>query len=514
MVMQDGMPMKPVRPARHLRLRPALRRKTLPSTAQPPVPATGAIPLAPYAAPSLTVDQPALREKLLEKSPAGKWALMIIALTSLIWALGLQIGYQNALALQVGMGFILAIAGLASPSLGLLAIGLLCALDAVASDLLLTGGLLRFNTLNYWLLIVMALYLPFILRLRDFSSRALQIFLLLIGLELFLSHNVSEGMQDVLNIVTTFGIVVYFARVTNDQRALYWLGVVNGVSAAVGGLIFFLLFTSIPYTNPNSWTYFQLTALFSICISFTIARRQKRGSLLLIYLAVINFAWIFLSGSRGSLLIALLCGLYLFLSSRSITLSTVIVAVAALGLLWVTTLFVEQQSYTISRIQLLFDPTRSTSQRTSQRSTLARAGWQIFLDNPMGIGTGSFREVVESTTLIYGNRPAHSGWVQTLAENGVPGVILLVVFIGSFSIAGMRHHEGSLVLFGIFITVVIAAALIAKDFTGKSLWFLAAAGITMLNRDNLTEFLHRKLKPTDMDSRARLREIRYGHRRR
>lgn len=438
------------------------------------------------------------------------WAILMIVATTLIWSSALLTDFPTAIGFQMAFGLLLAVIGLFSPGLGILAIGMLSALDALAADLLLTGGLFRFNTLNYWLLLVMALYLPFLLRLRDLSTRTLQLFLILLGLELAFSQSLTNGVQDVLNITTTFGIIIYFARGLKNDHALYWLGIVNGVFAGFGGMIFFYLLDRTPYTNPNNWTYFQLTALFSICISFTYARNLKKNRLVLILLAAINFSWIFLSGSRGSLLIAGICAVYLFLSTRSITLSSVMVAAAVLIGIWITTQYAAQQSYTISRIQLLFDPTRTQAERTSQRSRLAQAGWEIFKDNPFGVGTGSFREVVSSPRYLSGNQPAHSAWIKTLAENGIPGILFLSLFIGSFIIAGIRKHEEGLILFGVFIAAVFAIAFIAKEFRGKPLWFLAASGITLMNKENIYTFLQKKLKPTDVDYRTKLREVRYG----
>jgi hypothetical protein len=341
----------------------------------------------------------------------------------------------------------------------------------------------------------------------------LQIFAVLLMFQLIYSSDVSSGVQDVLNIITTFGIVVFFARGLKDEPVMYWLGVVNGVLAAVGGLLLLIQINQIPYTNPNNWTYFQLTALFSICISLPYARTFKKNRLILLILAVLNVGLIFLSGSRGSLLIALICVLYLFLSTRSITLSSVMVAIAVLVALWFSASFVEQQSYTISRIQLLFDPTQSERDRTSARSILARAGWQIFLNNPAGIGTGSFRAVSGETSLLSGNRPAHSAWIKTLAENGVLGVLLLAGFIGSYAIAGFRKQQERKILFGLFITFVFAAAFIAKEFRGKSLWFLAASGIVLLNAEAALDYIGRKFRERDIDPRARLREVRFGKQR-
>jgi O-antigen ligase len=207
-----------------------------------------------------------------------------------------------------------------------------------------------------------------------------------------------------------------------------------------------------------------------------------------------------------------LCVGYLFLSTRSITWSTALVAIAILLGLWASTQFVERQSYTISRIQLLFDSSEDERTRTSQRSVLAAAGWQIFLENPAGIGTGGFREEAANTNLVRGRRPAHSAWIKTLAENGVLGIILMTAFIGSYAVIGFRkRHEGKL-LFGLFITILFAGAFVAKEFRGKSLWFLAAGGIVLMHPELMLHYLKKKSKPVDVDSRTRLREVRFGRR--
>jgi hypothetical protein len=446
-------------------------------------------------------------------SSAALWAVALIVLSSGVWGLGMVIGYQTALTIQMGLGLLAAIAGLFIPSLGIMGISMLAALDGIAVELLLTGGLLRFNTINYWLLIVIALSLPFVFRLRDLNTRALQIFTLLVGLELIYSRDLTDGIQGVLNLVTTFGMVVYFARSLKDPQSLYWAGIVNGVLASLGGFTFILQMSNLPYANPNNWTYLNLTALFSICIAFDYAHKYHKGRLILLVLAIANFVCVFLSASRGSLLIALLCGLYLFLSTRSVKLSTAMVGVAALAGLWVASQFAQQQLYTISRIQLLFDTTQTAQRRTSERSAIAQAGIDIFLKNPMGIGTGSFARVVGTASLQVRNRPAHSGWIKTLAENGVPGVLLMTAFIASFTVTGFRKRRQGLLLFGLFITVVLALAFIAKEFQGKSLWFLTASGIALLHPEEMLAFTQRKVKETDIDVRQRLREVRYGPRR-
>ncbi len=461
---------------------------------------------------SFAVVQPnAVVDEAARTSSASFWGMAIILSSAVIWGAGMIIGFEAALGILMGLCLVLAVVGLIVPSLGILAVGCLAGLDAVATELLLTGGLLRYNTLNYWLILTAFLFLPFVLRLRDLNTRTIQLFLLLLTLELSFSQNLTHGVQDVLNIAATFGMVVYFARALKDEQSLYWLGVVNGFVAGLGGLIFVLQIRQLPYANPNNWTFFQLTALFSICISFPYARILHKSRLILIILALVNIAWIFISGSRGSLLIALLCLVYIFLSTRSFTWSSVLIALTFLGAAWFSTLFFEQQSFMISRIQLLFDPTQTETKRTSKRSALAEAGLAIFRQNPLGIGTGSFREEASNTNLISGNRPAHSAWIKTLAENGVPGILLMALFIGSFAIVGLKKHQEGKLLFGLFIAIVFASAFVAKEFRGKSLWFLAASGIVLLHPEEILSYLNIKQKLSHLDYRTRLREIRFGN---
>ncbi len=448
-----------------------------------------------------------------ENSNIGKWAMFIIVMVIAAWGLGMVAGYITSLYIVLAIGIIFALAGYLKPGLGIIGIGIMCAVDAPAVEYLYTGEFLPYNTVNYFLLLVMLTAIPFILRLRDIISRSLQVFLVLITLELFfMTSDMSRGVQVVLNLATTFGLVVFYARALKEDVSFYWMGVINGVVAGLGGLVYFMQFDSLPYANPNNWSYFQMTALFSICIAFNYAHKHNKSRVLLIALAALNFAWIFLSASRGSLLVALLCIGYLFLSTRSITLSSVMVVVGLLIGLWVSTSYLEQQMYTIERIQLLFDSSQSERDRTSARSVIARAGLEIFLRNPMGIGTGDFEQYASQTSLLSSGRAAHSAWIKTLAENGAPGVILLTVFVLSFAIAGYRQRENGMLLFGIFITLVFASAFVAKEFRGKSLWFLAASGIVLMHPRDMLDFIYRKVKLQAVSSRQKLREVRYGRR--
>jgi hypothetical protein len=76
----------------------------------------------------------------------------------------------------------------------------------------------------------------------------------------------------------------------------------------------------------------------------------------------------------------------------------------------------------------------------------------------------------------------HSAWMKTLAENGVPGVLLLAGYVFSFAVTGWRRQADGLLLLGALVTFCLSFAFISTEFAGKGLWLLAA-GVTVLLDD-------------------------------
>jgi len=425
-----------------------------------------------------------------EGTPIEIWGPFFLLVIVIVWVAGFVIGFQLSLTILTLMGFLAAIIGLGVPALGLLGIGLLATLDALTRTYLLSGGLLRWNTLNYLLLVVMALNLPFLLRLNNPLVRVLQVFILLLTLELYISPEISQGMQDVLNIATMFGLLVYFARAIEDERNLFWLGLVSGGAAAMGGLVFYLQSEALPYINPNAWGFFPFTGMVSVCLAYHYQNKFSRSRLILLLLAAINAVWIIFSGSRGTILMAVVCLVYLFLASRNFTWKAAMLFVSALVLIWFSAQFVEQQAYALSRLNKSFDPNASLAERTSGRSEIARAGLEVFSRNPFGVGTGGFEASTGQVDFLNNNgRPAHSAWIKVLVENGIPGVVLLSAFILSFSLAGLRRRQEGLFLVGLLVTLVFVVTFISKEYQGKSLWFLAAGATTLLYREEVLKAL-------------------------
>ena len=354
------------------------------------------------------------------RSLAEKLGPLLAVLAVLVWLAGIPLGFSTSVTILTAVGFILVALGLFSPTLGLLGVGMLSTLDAVTRNFILTGGLLRWNTFNYWLLIVIVLNLAFLLRLNNLHVRLLELFTALLMVELVISTSPSTGVQDLLNIIAAFGLITYLARGFQIKGGLYWMAVVSGVISGLGGMVYFQQITSLPYVNPNSWAFFPLTGLFAICLGYPSSKEHRLGNPLLLVLASVNFLWIFLSGSRGSMLVGVLCLLFLFLWTRKMTWKLAFLGAAWLALGVISLVFADQQAYASSRIERLLNPSLSMAQRTSGRVEIAQGGLQIFLDNPLGVGTGSFRDTIADSSYSSNQVAAHSGWVKSWRRTASP----------------------------------------------------------------------------------------------
>lgn len=436
------------------------------------------------------------REAFVDRLGWGYVLLIVV-----VWAGSLVFGFQTALGLLTGLAFASAILGLRWPVVGLFGITLLCTMDALTRVYLLTGGLLRWNTFNYVLLGVAALHLPFLLRLNDPQTRLMQFFVFLLGIQLVFSADKSEGVQHLLGAVSMFGLLVYFARSAADTHAWSWIGFIGGVTAGAGSLAYFLLRSELGKIDPNAWSYFPLTALFCICLATTSVAQRRGRQHALALLAMLNFAWLFLSGSRGGLLTGVCCIIYLIVMMRGLSTRVTVIVAATLVSLVLSTQFADLQENTIHRLTKSLDGTYSAADRTSGRADLVLGGWYIFRDHPLGVGTGGFANAWSRLGMREGLSgfkqgvafDAHAGWIKTLAENGLPGVVLLVSFVLSFTLSGQRRG-GALLCLGLLITATLSLAFWSTEFQGKGLWLLCAGGIVAIRRQQIAAHLQGALK--------------------
>ena len=184
---------------------------------------------------------------------------LLVALIAMVWLASFAIGFQAALMILTLVGFGGAILGVLRPQLGLLATGLLCTLDAPTRVLLMTGGLWRWNTFNYWLLVVLVLFLPLVLRWRGGTIRVLQALLAILALGLVISPDAVAGVQHILSITAVLALTVYFSRASPRAATLYWLALVCGVASVLGSFAFLVQQATLPYVNANALVYLPLT---------------------------------------------------------------------------------------------------------------------------------------------------------------------------------------------------------------------------------------------------------------
>jgi O-antigen ligase len=258
------------------------------------------------------------------------------------------------------------------------------------------------------------------------------------------------------------------------------------VVSGLGSLIFYLQLESLPAINANAWSFFPLTSLFAACVYFAspVPRRRSR---LLVILALLNAGWVFLSGSRGSTFICVVCLLFILARLRRVQGSALTLAAAALVAIAVAGQFAGQESQAVNRLTNLFDRERSITNRTSGRWDLALGGWYIFLERPLGVGTGGFPQAWATLGNRQGisafegaSKQAHSGWIKVLAENGVPGILLFASFVLSFAVLGWRRRTAGMFFPGLLVTLVLSVAFLADEFQGKGLWYLGGAIILFI----------------------------------
>ena len=431
-------------------------------------------------------------------------ALALIVLILLAWTASFVVGFPAALMVLALTALGAAVVGVRWPAVGLIGIAMSCALEPMSRGILAEMSFWRFNTLTYWLCVVMLLSGPFLLRLDDLHTRLWQLFVLLLGLGLAVSPQPAAGAQQFLNVVVLFGLLVYFARTGSDGGVLYWTALVTGILSAVGSPAYFLQQDQLPPITHCIWVYFPLTALFSTCLAFPFVG-DRRGQFVLMSLAIVNCIWTFLSGSRGGLAVAVCCILFLMIKMRDASSRVLIVTTAVLLGVVASFFFADLHESALDRVTILLSDSEADRDKYHGRSDLVIAGWNMFLDNPFGVGTGGFASAWLSRGRIGGmtdygqgiEKSAHATWIQVLAENGIPGILLLGGFVAAFAFVGWRRADANVRGLALLTTVVLGVALCATEFHKSiGLCFLAAGVMSMLYREKMAVHLRSALAPS------------------
>jgi O-antigen ligase len=423
--------------------------------------------------------------------------ILVTAICACIWILGIVIGFGPAVSLLTTVGIASCLLGFMRPVMGAYGVAILCTLDAITRVFVLTGGLFRWNTINYLMLVAIAVGIPTLIRRGDSISRVLLIFIGFLGYNLLGSKDIEAGIQHILAAVSYFGLLVYLLRGTNKRETWHWIAIISNTVAALGGLVYFLQVDNLPKMNANAWAHFPLSALFSVCCASAVPENTPRRRSLLWGLFIVNFVWVVLTGSRGGITIALCCLWYMI--CRIVGLSRRMMFLASMAILGslVANQFGERQEYVMHRLDKSVSTEYSLSSRTSGRSDLAIGGWRMFQEHLItGVGTGGFAVAWKNLTNRYGlgnyamNREseAHSGWVKTFAEGGIVGIVLHVAFVLSIWRAGAATRMRPLRQLGLLATLTLSVGFLSTEFQGKSLWYLTACSAVIIQQ----EFRYRK----------------------
>ncbi|NND98612.1 MAG: O-antigen ligase family protein [Pirellulaceae bacterium] len=283
------------------------------------------------------------------------------------------------------------------------------------------------------------------------------------------------------------------------------MAVTVGLSSALAGLAFFfnregLSFSSVReeylikdildtnYIDPNALCYVFIGAM--IVVGMGLASNTARGveQTILYLLFAVNFCWTFLVGSRGGILVASVCALYILFSARSTSRRFQMIAAGMLATLFVINAFPQFRDRTFHRVDQLVDQDLTVADRTSNRSDFVVAAWRMFSSSPVGVGTGGFRyswsNLDDTRGLRKGSlkyqKSSHSAWLKTIAENGFPGIVLFTAFVFSFAFAGLRIGRSDSIALGFLVTAVLSVSFISTQFQSKGLWFMVAAAIVFL----------------------------------
>lgn len=404
---------------------------------------------------------------------------------ALAWTASPVIGYEAALTVLTVVGLLLVLAGFRNPALGLLGLAIVATMDSIARSLLLTGGLLRFNTFNYVLMVYTLVYLPQIVAAVEPQTKLLMVFVALLTVQLWGTENLELGVQHLLDAAAPFGLLVCMRRAGMDGGLWCWMALASSLTSALSGFAY-QLERHDPEVNPNAWAIMPLTALFSVCLAMhTNPGRRMRVALLA--LTTLNLAWVVFSASRGAMLVASAVLLYLLTTAPGLGRKLSYLAGCATAITVLSMAFPNMREYAEHRVSMLWDDKRTVSNRTSGRLDLATAGWELFRQHPLGVGTGGFsREFARldrpDAAFASHEKQAHSGWVKTLAESGIVGITLLAAYVVSFAVSGWRRRQFGLWPIGLLPTMCLAVSLLSVEFQSKGLWFLAAGTTLVLHR--------------------------------
>ena len=285
-------------------------------------------------------------------------------------------------------------------------------------------------------------------------------------------------------VFASIGIVQY------EERQIFWNPKVK-VDNAYAPSGWFYRVNSVFY-DPSIYGRFLVVAILA-GLAVVLRRRGRDPLWAIAATLVLGITWVGLLPSFSqSSYVALMVGVTVAAIVMWRWRSLVLLGVAAAVLL----LAVAASPQLRHRIQ--GKTSSSLSHVTSGRSTLARNGIKLAVHNPvLGVGIGGFKRAYADETGLKGREPkaaaSHTTPITVAAEEGLPGLVLLLVLVFAALTIGFRRlgplFEGTARLaFALALTAILVHCLFYNAlFEDPTFWSLLALVVVGARADGALE---------------------------
>jgi O-antigen ligase len=196
--------------------------------------------------------------------------------------------------------------------------------------------------------------------------------------------------------------------------------------------------TGAQFTDENDLSLFVNTYLpFAFCLF--MGEKRFRVRVFYFMTIVAGVAGVVASRSRGGFVGLVAIGAVIWLVSRRKILALVVVALVAFGLV---------QFASDAYWARMATSTEADAGTGKERIESWKSGWNMFLDNPLGVGGNNFQVRFPDYQTEYfrrgmWGRVAHSLWLTVVAELGIPGAaIYLVLLVANVRACFRLRHIG------------------------------------------------------------------------
>lgn len=433
---------------------------------------------------------------------AGQFlSLFCIAAFMVGTLIGFRGGFQAVVALLAAAAFVAVLLLPRNAGVGLLGVAMLCAIDPALRVTLFIPLGLPHNTLNYLLLLATAWALPALATRLDTRLRILLAFVCVLGIQVTISPETQLGLHATFEVAIGFALVGCFMRAGVSDETLWWTAIVAATASATCIGSFYYL-RPVLFINPNALVHVPLAGIAAMALAVTRVAPRRWG--LVSLLVTVNLALAFITASRGGFLTALPLTLYILMRTPGFRWKGYSLTIVTVAFLLVPLMSGAQFSRTAAKWGRFVNPELTTEQATSSRGSIAKFGWDTFKRNPMGIGTGAFQHANAETALTTKGLAAHSGWIKTMAENGVVGLGLLVSFVAAFAF-GRPHSPDVSRALGPLVAFTMSVLLITTEFQSKALWLFVGGAIVLLQGDMQKPAVRNLFRPSVINAPQRRR---------